>query len=186
MKHCSINLYKTDTSKSNEVAQKVIKKIYKQRIKQIKHAQIPKTINSINNRVQTAVHPPTYTNPQTSEYKYSRIGSRKLSKPTISNRNSYIPLSKYLKVSLLSSKNTKDNLRNLKTQESLNNFDNDEPVRTPIHVPNKVRDYTNTLTYGSLRKHNLRHNRSISNESLVGSIMKAKNISISNISSSVN
>ena len=147
---------------------------------------MPQTISSINYKSQPAVNPPSSVYSQTSRSKSKATGSRKLSNPTLSNRFSHIPKSKYINVNLNSPKKTSENLRNLKAHESLKIYYKTGSVREPIHAPNRFKDYTNTLTSESLRKHNLRHNRSISNESLVGGIIKGQNLSISNISSSIN
>jgi hypothetical protein len=58
--------------------------------------------------------------------------------------------------------------------------------RKPVHDPSSTRPKYMSLNSGNLRKHNLRQDRSLSNESLVGSMMKGKTMNLSSVGSTFN
>ncbi|CAI2363926.1 unnamed protein product [Moneuplotes crassus] len=63
--------------------------------------------------------------------------------------------------------------------ESLNIYYKTGTVRSPLHAPKESLN-SSTLTVGNMRKHTLRQNRSISNESLVGGLISGKRSCVSN------
>ncbi|CAI2368300.1 unnamed protein product [Moneuplotes crassus] len=165
-KHCSISIKKLDpctnkklrSIKTNRAfTKKLVLKTLKNR--NLKNTLLEKLVSD------PAVKPATCT-----------IESVRKSLPSarMVGRSPRIPPTKHINVDLT----TPNKKGKFSAHESLNIYYKTGSVRSPVHAP-KERACYSSLTIGNMRKHNLRQNRSISNESLVGGLMSGRTSCVS-------